>query len=187
VVVGAGAVRHGQTELGEPTADEHGGGLRQSGLAGGDSGAVLVPHVAGVEALAPHLVLVAPRVEHRVGVTVQLGAGGPHRPEALHRDRSHRLQEGSRVGAAAWAAEQLPYLVGEPARDRQPDQLVVVSRDRRAFLARVHLEMRRHGDDLELWERDFDRDLHVMDGQRVGVGLYVQPGWFLIADRTLDQ
>ena len=56
----------------------------------------------------------------------------PHRPEALHRHRRHRLDQRRGVGAARGSAEQLAHPVGEPAGDRQPDQLAVVVLDPRA-------------------------------------------------------
>ena len=89
--------------------------------------------------------------------------------------------------ATAWAAEQLAHLVGEPAGDRQPDQVLVVRLDRRAQILGVRLEVGDGIDDHELGERDRERQLHVVDDQRLGVVGDVEARWLLVADAALDE
>ena len=47
--------------------------------------------------------------------------------------------------------------------------------------------MHRRIQDLQLWERDLDRHLHVVDRQRIRIGLQIEPGGLLIADGALDE
>ena len=91
------------------------------------------------------------------------------------------------MGASTRSPEQLADPVGEATGDRQPDELLVVVDDRRAGAVRVGLEVDRRRSDLEAREGDLHRELHVMDRERIGIVVEVQPRWLLVPDRPLDE
>ncbi len=125
----------------------------------------------------------------------EIGFGSPFNLASAARiDQKHCIATGaiasSRRGgvrAAARPAEQLANLVGEPAGDRQPDQVAVVLDDRRARPGGVSLEVDRDVDDLEVRERDLEADQHVMDRHRLGGVGDIQAGRLLVAHAALDQ
>jgi hypothetical protein len=88
------------------------------------------------------------------------------------------------VRATAGTAEKFTDLVGEPARDAEADEILVVRGDGRAAAVWIDLELdARIGDD-HLGHRDGERDDHVVQRQRLGIVGNVETGRLFVAHRA---
>ena len=105
---------------------------------------------------------------------------------ALHCHGRHCLEQRSCMCASARAAEQLAHFVGEPARDREPDEMVIVVDDTGARVMRMRQEVDVHVGDAQVGQLDDERDRHVVHDERVIVVDVIEASGQLVAHRTLD-